>query len=151
MCFSKVVLHTYLREDVIGKLRMQRTCFADPKGTTMRPEKISAQLIEALCEDIAKGYSYDQAALNNGIAASTFFRWMLKGKKTEVDPIYREFVELVEEASNFSEPEALQLIRSSAKIDRNWKAAAWFLERRFPEKYAKKSAADSKRNESTNE
>lgn len=47
----------------------------------MRPEKISAQLIEALCEDIAKGYSYDQAALNNGIAASTFFRWMLKGKK----------------------------------------------------------------------
>jgi hypothetical protein len=60
---------------------MQRTCFAYPKGTTMRPEKISAQLIEALCEDIAKGYSYDQAALNNGIAASTFFRWMLKGKK----------------------------------------------------------------------
>ena len=117
----------------------------------MRPEKISAQLIEAICEDIAKGYSYDQAALNNGVAASTFFRWMLKGKQTDVDPIYREFVELVEEASNFSEPEALQLIRSSAKIDRNWKAAAWFLERRFPEKYAKKSAADSQRDESTHE
>ena len=117
----------------------------------MRPEKITPELTEAISEDIAKGYSYDQAALNNGIAASTFFRWMLKGKQPEAEPAYRNFALSVADASLFSEPEALQLIRSSAKIDRNWKAAAWFLERRFPEKYAKKSLTDIRKEETANE
>ena len=102
-----------------------------------RPEKITRELIDAICEDISQGFTYDQSALNNGIAASTFYRWMHIGKQSNSDAIYKELVIHVNEASEFSEQEALQLVRSVAKVDRNWKAAAWFLERRFPEKYAK--------------
>jgi transposase-like protein len=103
----------------------------------MRPQKISHQLIDAICEDIAQGFTYDQAAQRNGISASTFFRWMVKAKEPDCDPIYIHFATEVEAASQFSEFEALQIVRSAAIISRNWKAATWFLEKRFPEKYGK--------------
>lgn len=104
----------------------------------MRPEKINKEIIDAICEDISQGYSFDQAALRNGISASTFFRWLNRGKSIDADSIYKYLVEQVREAANFSEAEALQLVRSSAIVNRNWKASAWFLERRFPEKYGKR-------------
>ena len=103
----------------------------------MRPEKISYELIALICEDIARGFSYDKAAQNNGIAASTFFRWLRKGHENGAEEIYKHFANEVKAASDFSEDEALQLIRSAATIERNWKASAWFLEKRFPGKYGK--------------
>jgi transposase len=103
----------------------------------VRPEKISYGLIEAICADIARGFSYDRAAQNNGIAASTFFRWLREGHESGAEEIYKHFAREVKAASDFSEDEALQLIRSAATIDRNWKASAWFLEKRFPDKYGK--------------
>lgn len=102
-----------------------------------RPEKITNELIQAICEDIAQGFSYDQAAQRNSISASTFFRWKLRAEEPNSEQIYRDFANAVSSASRFSEQEALQLIRSTAIINRNWKAAAWFLERRFTEKYGK--------------
>lgn len=104
----------------------------------MRPEKITPEIIKLICEDIARGFSYDRAAVNNGISASTFFRWTRKGTQPGAEQIYKTLVTEVKEASDFSEAEALQLVRSAALVDRNWKAAAWFLERRFPESYEKK-------------
>ena len=62
---------------------------------------------------------------------------MLKAKESDCDPIYAHFANEVEAASQFHEFEALQIVRSAAIIDRNWKAATWFLEKRFPEKYGK--------------
>ena len=103
----------------------------------MRPEKISYELIALICEDIARGFSYDKAAQNNGIAASTFFRWLRKGHEGGYEDVFKHFAREVKAASEFSEDEALQLIRSAATIGRNWKASAWFLEKRFPEKYGK--------------
>ena len=47
----------------------------------------------------------------------------------------------MEEASAISEAEALQLVKSSATKERNWRIADWFLERRFPERYQKRSSA----------
>jgi len=104
----------------------------------MRPEKINFELIESLCEDIAQGFSYEKAALNNGIAASTFFKWMQLGRKPDSEGVYCHLVNKVVEASDFSEAEALQLIRSAATLGRNWKATAWYLEKRFPEKYGRR-------------
>lgn len=103
----------------------------------MRPEKITYDLINAICEDISRGYSYDKAAERNGISSSTFFRWLKLGKSPDSEQIYRDFAQAVRQASDFSEDEALQLIRSAAVINRNWKASAWFLEKRFPAKYGK--------------
>ena len=105
----------------------------------MRPEIITQDLIKEVCNYIAAGFSYSTAAKLAGIAESTFFRWRAMGQLEGAEDIYKIFYIEVEEASAFSEAEALQLVRSSAIKERNWRAAAWFLERRFPEKYQKRS------------
>jgi hypothetical protein len=111
------------------------------KEGQMRPEIITQDLIKEVCNYIAAGFSYSTAAKLAGIAESTFFRWRAMGKLEGAEDIYKIFYIEVEEASAFSEAEALQLVRSSAIKERNWRAAAWFLERRFPEKYQKRSSA----------
>ena len=60
------------------------------------------------------------------------------GQLEGAEDIYTIFYIETQAASDFSESEALQLIRSSAILERNWRAAAWFLERRFPDKYSKR-------------
>ncbi len=105
----------------------------------MRPEIITRELIAEICNYIAAGFSYSAAAKLAGIAESTFFRWRAMGQLDGVEDIYKVFYIEVEEASAFSEAEALQLVRSSAIKDRNWRAAAWFLERRLPEKYQRRN------------
>jgi hypothetical protein len=42
------------------------------------------------------------------------------------------------EALEYSEFEALQTLRIASQDPKNWRVAAWILERRFPEKYGNK-------------
>lgn len=104
---------------------------------TGRPRKLNAVLIEEICDLIAEGYSFAEAARIRLVGESTFYNWMSLGRSETAEPIYKELVSKVEEAAEFSEVEAIQALRISAIKHRNWKAAAWILERRFPEKYAK--------------
>jgi len=109
------------------------------KGVTMaRPQLITKEIIEEICNYIAAGHSYAKSAKLAGIAESTFFRWRTMGQLEGAEDIYTIFYIETQDASDFSESEALQLIRSSAILERNWRAAAWFLERRFPDKYSKR-------------
>jgi len=55
-------------------------------------------------------------------------------EKTQID-----FAVRVEEALQISEVEALQRIRYASRRDQHWRAAAWILERRFPEKYGRRA------------
>ena len=87
----------------------------------MRPEVITNELIDEICNHIAAGFSYAVAAKLAGISESTFFRWLAKGQMDETNEIYMLFYLKVQEASEFSEAEALQLVRATATKDRNWK------------------------------
>ena len=102
-----------------------------------RPNKLNKVLIEEICDLIAEGYPFAEAARMRRISESSFFSWMAMGRKENAEPIYKELVAKVEEASEFSESELIQAMRSSAIRDRNWRSAAWMLERRFPEKYGR--------------
>ena len=101
----------------------------------MRPQKISYVLIERICANLAAGYTFDKAAINNGISPSTFFNWKKLGTMPDSEQIYKNFATRVSESVHFYEDEALQIIRSAAVVHRNWKASAWILEHTMPTKY----------------
>jgi hypothetical protein len=105
----------------------------------VRPQKISYELIERICANLAEGYTFDKAALNNGISTSTFFNWKKLGTLAESEQIFKDFTIRVNESVHFYEDEALQIIRSAAVVGRSWKAAAWLLENTIPTKYGKKN------------
>jgi hypothetical protein len=107
------------------------------KNRTGRPNKLNDTLIEEICDLIAEGYTFAEAARFRRISQSTFFRWMAMGKREDAAPMYKELVIRVTEAAEFSELEALQAIRASAIKKNDAKAAMWLLERRYPEKYGR--------------
>jgi hypothetical protein len=86
---------------------------------------------------LAEGYTFDKAALNNGISTSTFFNWKKLGALPESEQIFKDFTKRINESVHFYEDEALQIIRSAAVVGRSWKAAAWLLENTIPAKYGK--------------
>ena len=69
-------------------------------------------------------------------------------RKKGSEKIYKDLVERVSEACEFSEIEALQVLRQASMKESNWRAAAWILERRHPEKYGKRVALDENRESS---
>jgi hypothetical protein len=102
-----------------------------------RPPKLTSEMIEQICDLLIQGRAIAKAAMFTGISESTIFRWLAMGKLPEAEPIYRELVDRVAEATECSEFELLQNIRIAAADTKNWRANFQMLERRFPEKYGK--------------
>ena len=86
-------------------------------------EKAAPKIIEA----VARGSSYRMACNIAGVNESTFYMWMKKGQ-TSPHGAFVEFRENVLQAEAANGDRLLALIQDHATKD--WKAAAWVLERR---------------------
>lgn len=102
-----------------------------------RPPKLTPEMIEQICDLLIQGSSIASAAMLTGISESTIYRWLTMGKAEGADSIYVELVARVSEAIESSEFELLQRMRIAGSKPEHWRATAWMLERRFPEKFGK--------------
>lgn len=91
-----------------------------------RPTKLTKATIELVCEAIELGATYELAAKYAGISYQTFNEWH-KSK-----PV---FSEALERAEGRAALKWLSKIEQQAQDD--WRAAAWKLERRYPQQYGK--------------
>ncbi len=106
-----------------------------------RPTKLSPQRQAQICEYVAQGHSREIAAQACGIAATTVYRWMKRGE-TEPDGPFGEFCMALKRADAEAEIACLRRIKAAAEAG-DWRAAAWMLERRYPEKWGRRRAARS--------
>lgn len=102
---------------------------------TGRPSKLTEATVTKLEQAIALGATYEDACRYAGINYETFRRWMRRGERASRGE-FRAFVERIRDA------EARATIGWLAKIEQaanngSWKAAAWKLERRYPERYGR--------------
>lgn len=86
------------------------------------------------------GVSRAVAARAAGVAVSTLYNWTQRAKKEA--GIYREFVRAMIRAERAGEIRCAERIQLAAKKD--WKAAAWYLEHRFPKRWAKREYQHTK-------
>ncbi len=106
-------------------------------GAGGRPTKLTQDLAEKIVEAIRGGNYAQVAAATAGISEETFYTWLKRGKD-EAEGIYREFSDAVLAASGEAEQEKLDRLRREVLAeDGDWKAAAWWLERRFPKRWGK--------------
>lgn len=115
-----------------------------------RKTKLTKQIQSKIIKYIKQGNTYEIAALSAGVSRSTFYNWLSWGEvvegEPEPDPIYIDFREAVEEAAALAEMERVKTILDAAKGTgrykgvADWKAAAWFLERRSPEAWGRRQA-----------
>lgn len=101
----------------------------------MTQNKLTPDVQDRVIQAIKMGNYQETAAAYAGISQSTFYHWMDRGRN-EPGSIYSEFLEAVEKAKADSEVRDVALIEKAA-TDGSWQAAAWKLERKFPQKWGR--------------
>jgi hypothetical protein len=103
----------------------------------VRPSKLTDELRDRITTVIRTGVSADVAAAAVGIAPRTYYRWMAMGE-TARSGCHRAFRDAVDQAKAESEVELVSRLETAAR-NGSWRAAAWLLERRFPERWGRGS------------
>jgi hypothetical protein len=102
----------------------------------MRPTKLTPEVQDRIVAALRAGNYQETAAVYGGIDERTFYRWMEQGALDDADDIYRQFRQAVEKAKADAEVRDVALIDKAAH-DGSWQAAAWKLERKFPNKWGR--------------
>ncbi len=102
---------------------------------TGRTPKLTTTATAAVVQAISTGNTRDVAAAYAGVGRTTLFQWLAKGR-VEAQGIYRDFLNAVEKAEADAVVVSVALIRTAAQ--KNWQAAAWWLERRYPDEWGRK-------------
>ncbi len=105
--------------------------------------KLNKKVIER-AKELASNGNYDYVIAGAiGIGRRTFYTWLKRGEEDYergVSSLYRQFYEAMEESRSFAETEAVKGILEAGK--KQWQALAWFLERRYPERWGLKKRSD---------
>lgn len=99
-----------------------------------RPSKLTPECQARIVQAIEVGATYELAAGYGGISYETFRRWMDAGEKAK-SGIFRAFFEAIKSAESKAAIKWLALIDKAAAD--TWQAAAWKLERRYPQDYGR--------------
>ena len=106
-----------------------------PKAhTNGRPTKLSDERQAQIVADVRAGNYAEVAAKRAGIGETTFYRWMRWGEAGRVR--YRQFRQAIQDAEGHAEVRAVTLIATEMSMD--WKAAAWYLERKFHDRWGRR-------------
>lgn len=99
------------------------------------PKLANPDLIKKLTQLIQAGCYVYVAAEAVGIGERSFYRWMARGEE-ETSGMYRQFWQEIKKAEAVAEAKMLMVINEASRT--NWTAAAWFLERKFPDRWGRK-------------
>lgn len=98
-----------------------------------RPSKLTEETKDKLLKSLRTGNYYETACNYAGIGYRTFRAWMLKGE-TAKSGEYWQFQQVILEA--VSQGEVQSVLRIKRAEEEDWKAAAWMLSHRHPERWA---------------
>lgn len=119
-----------------------------------RPSKLEKRILERLMEAIGKGNTFEASCQYAGISYSTFRNWVLKGEeykkmvdegKNANDGVRYDYINFLEELHNAearAEVKLVELIREIGVDNKDWRALAFILERRYGKDWAKKIHLD---------
>jgi transposase len=100
----------------------------------MGKPKLTYELIDTAQSLKADGLSNKDICLALGIHESTFYRWL----QNPTTKLQRELNESLKKAESEYKQTLLNTIRRAAlKNECNWTAAAWLLERKYPDEFGK--------------
>jgi hypothetical protein len=107
-----------------------------------RKPKLTDEAAKAILDAISMGATHTTACRAARIGKSTFYSWLKKGED-EASGLFRDFLDAVRQVEAQRECEALAHISEAAHHD--WRAAAWYLARRYPERWGNRRRLAGKR------
>ena len=106
-----------------------------------RKTKLTPHVQEVIVDGINAGLTFRLTCARAGVTYTTFYNWLEKGEAAK-SGVLREFFDAVERAKADSALRLVSQITLQAPTD--WRAAAFILERRFPDDYGKRSEITGK-------
>jgi hypothetical protein len=100
-----------------------------------RPTLLNPTRQAALLNAIEQGMPLKQAAAIAGMSYDTLNHWQNRGENESAPEQYRQFCQLLRRSQAVAMQVHVSSICDAAK--RDWRAAAWMLERRCPEDFAR--------------
>lgn len=101
-----------------------------------RSSKLTPETQQKIITAISAGAYLETAAAHGSISETTFYRWLQEGEQS-TSGAKREFWEAVKKAE--ADAELMRLARiSKAGQEGSWQADAWYLERRYPNRWGKR-------------
>jgi len=114
---------------------------AGKKGRSGRPTKLfNPRVRQTIIDAIRNGCYIHVAARAAGIDRATFFRWMADGEQQK-SGVYRDFYDEVKTVEAACEAESIRVIQTAGLT--TWTARAWFLERKYPERWARRERIET--------
>lgn len=98
-----------------------------------RPSRYSTELVDEMCRYIETGVPTADACVMAGISKATYYYW--KAGKYISQQQLLEFLDRIEEAESKRKANFVIQIAKASKDD--WRAGAWYLERVYPQEFAK--------------
>lgn len=111
----------------------------DRTGLPGRPTELTSEVYRRIRKALLAGSYRTDAAKYGGVAYSSFNYWLKRGKN-EPGTIYSDFRRMVIRSEELVRVQMAGTIVAARKND--WKAAAWWLERKSPDKWAKRARLD---------
>jgi transposase len=106
------------------------------RNKLVRPRALTPEVQKGIIEALARGNYITTACQASGISFEGFRHWRARWESG--DPLAMEFDDFfasIEKAISVGEMTALDRLGHGAP---GWQAQAWFLERRFPQRWGKK-------------
>ncbi len=101
-----------------------------------RPSKLTQEVQEKIMQAVQAGNYLDTAANYAGVDGSTMRRWVQKGEAPNAPEPYRTFCTSLKSARAAAEVRSVALIQQAAGGG-TWQAAAWYLERSYPDRWGR--------------
>jgi hypothetical protein len=101
-----------------------------------RPSKLTPEITYRIAELIRAGNYREVAARAAGIGTTTFYRWLDEGARQNRGQ-FREFWDAIKRAEAEAECKSVAVIDAAAQGG-TWHAAAWRLERMFPDRWGRR-------------
>lgn len=101
-----------------------------------RPTKFTPKVRELILSAVREGNYIETAAQSAGINKDTFYSWMVKGETSCAPKEFSDFSEAIKRARAEAEIQALAVIQVAANRG-IWQAAAWYLERSYPDRFGR--------------
>ncbi len=106
-----------------------------PKGAS---PKLTEELIEQIAAAIRGGCYVETASALCGVSKDTFYRWLKEALGEDASPLHVKLSDAVKKGLAEAEARDVAVIDSAAQSGQ-WQAAAWRLERKFPEKWGRQA------------
>ena len=105
------------------------------KADRIAPVRLTLELTEEICK-LVRARVPPTVAASSLVSERVYFKWMQLGREGKRADCVR-FMQAVEKARAEAEIGSVVQVVTAAKDPRHWTAAAWMLERSWPERWAR--------------